>query len=569
MKKDFLSTTIIASILLTSMIPFSSAYAQVKVDPLVAGITQQLAIESSNVLLTKIYRLRQNRPIWIQQGSWTQNAFYLVGLKAILDSHGLEGSKYFPQNLLLQIQRSSGVSPEVAARWETVITKNLLLALEHLVIGEVNPEVIEGISIKKKSSLSDASLQTIVSHLDNPSKTDLSVMVQALAPKHIAYERLRSALARLQESKMNGTWRIPGSFKKVLQVGVSDPAVGAIKSQLSVLGYQLDSLNDVYDSSTASAISDVQLAMLMKPDGKIHPTGRTITYFRDINARISEIKMNLEKLRWFNTNPEQRHIFVNLANQSLRVYDLAQDPVDPVMAFKTINGRVDRKTPAMKDVMTHVMLNPTWTVPNSIVWKDKAPDLASKTPDEILQWFDEKGFTVYDFSFNAKLNPLSIDWANVNANNIDFLMVQSPRYDNALGVVKFPLTNPWAIYLHDTNTRDLFAEANRLRSSGCVRVEYPLELTEYLLQGTEWNRQALEDYLVKPDQKDAKQKRVDLPQKMSVYMIGLSSEVDEAGVLRFPPDVYGQDAQISGYMNIGTQSVDNLSSLSLREEDGF
>lgn len=565
-KLQTISTILVA----TTMMPISSLFAQnqVAADPVNAVTVQQMVVDNSAVLSERLYKLRQNRPIWIQQGQWTKNAYYLENFRMLLESHGIDAGKYLPANLFTQI-RSGSPSLDSAARLEAQITRSFVRALEHLIIGQINPEAVDGISIKRKS-ISDTTLQTISTQLDNAAKTDLAGLVQSVAPKHVAYERLRTALDRLQTAKnIAGAWRVPGTFKRVLQIGVTDPAVGPIKSQLVILGYQIENMNDTYDVQTEVAVRDVQLAMLMNPDGKIHPSGRTITYFRNIDSRISDIKMNLEKLRWFNNTPEQKHIFVNLANQTLRLYDLAQDSVNPQMAFRTINGRVDRKTPAMKDVITHLMLNPTWTVPNSIIWKDKAPELARLSADEMLTWFEEKGFTLYNLTFNIKLDPLSINWAGVNANNIDFIMVQSPRYDNALGVVKFPLTNPWAIYLHDTNSRNLFAESNRLRSSGCVRVEYPLELTEYLLAGTQWNRQALEDYLVKPEQKDAKQLRVNLPQRMPVYMIGLSSELDEVGVLRFPPDVYGQDALVRSFSNLEVLAVDNLSGLSLKEEAGF
>ena len=123
-----------------------------------------------------------------------------------------------------------------------------------------------------------------------------------------------------------------------------------------------------------------------------------------------------------------------------------------------------------------------------------------------------------------------------------------PGPDNALGVVKFPLQNPWAIYLHDTNDRELFAEGKRHLSSGCVRLEQPLELAAYLLKDQPgWSLQDIQAFVpMTRDQKPVElEKKVPLKRPMPVYFLYLTVEKSEDGSLRFIDDVYGQDTRLS------------------------
>ncbi|MNL18688.1 murein L,D-transpeptidase [compost metagenome] len=153
-----------------------------------------------------------------------------------------------------------------------------------------------------------------------------------------------------------------------------------------------------------------------------------------------------------------------------------------------------------------------------------------------------------DANTDEIVNPYYVDWASINARNFPYYIRQNPGPDNALGVVKFPLQNPWAIYMHDTNEKDLFAVSNRHRSSGCVRLEQPLELAAYLLQDQpQWSLPAIQAFVpMTIDQQATElQKRVFLKKAMPVYFTFLTVEKSENGQIRFVDDVYGQDLRLS------------------------
>jgi murein L,D-transpeptidase YcbB/YkuD len=138
------------------------------------------------------------------------------------------------------------------------------------------------------------------------------------------------------------------------------------------------------------------------------------------------------------------------------------------------------------DVAREVVLNPTWTVPRTIFVKDKLSKLRETSGGYALDLHAR----VYSDINGQEVDPYSIDW-NQDPSRLPYTLVQSPGPWNALGRIKFPLTNDYAIYLHDTNERNLFIESDRLRSSGCVRLQKPFDLGAKLLAGTNWTVDSL------------------------------------------------------------------------------
>jgi murein L,D-transpeptidase YcbB/YkuD len=201
----------------------------------------------------------------------------------------------------------------------------------------------------------------------------------------------------------------------------------------------------------------------------------------------------------------------------------------------------------MKDKVVSVILNPTWTVTMNIFFNDKLP-MIKRNPGYLAN----NGFKVYSLKTDEELNPSSINWASVNRSNIDFQVVQNPSYNNALGVVKFPMTNKYSIYLHDTGDRHLFKNNYRLLSSGCVRLEQPLDLAEYLLSNTSWNREKINSTILKPGQKGVNPTGIKLPKPLNIYILSIT--VAESGnKIQFFDDYYGHNSLL--YKNLTKQGL--------------
>jgi murein L,D-transpeptidase YcbB/YkuD len=206
----------------------------------------------------------------------------------------------------------------------------------------------------------------------------------------------------------------------------------------------------------------------------------------------------------------------------------------------------------MRDAITYVNLNPYWVVPRSIAIKDKLPKLKEDSnylKDHHMELMYEGTEKPVEPWVQAKIN-----WKQMTPKDFNYYIRQLPGPDNALGVVKFPLQNPWAIYMHDTNEKDLFEESERHRSSGCVRLQQPLDLAAYLLRDKVdkfnnplWSLDQIRNYVPLYDSYIPGEidKKVTLTKPMPVYFIYLTAEESEDGSMRFIEDVYGQDTRVA------------------------
>lgn len=401
-------------------------------------------------------------------------------------------------------------------------------------------EVASDIRFTKKP-LADEKIRAAVSQSAGSNET----LVNLLAPQIIDYRMLVRLLNRLKEIQRTDAWAPIGPFKKPLKMGVTDPAVVKLKARLALLGFKIDNMDARFDEQTGAGVADVQRQLKMKPDVIVSPGGATQNYLETpLTERIEQVRADLEKIRWLPQDPTGRYIFVNLAFSNFLLIDRSQaNPV--VFNFKTINGRVERKTPSMQDKIYQVILNPYWTVPPTVFIKDKVEIIRNLGYWEVENYFAQNNFIVVSENFRTRYSPSQIDWQNITSSSGNgFYIRQMPNYYNALGVVKFALTNGEAIYLHDTGERDLFNEENRLRSSGCVRVEKPIDLAEYILAGTKWDRFTIENHVVRPGEVLDKETPVEVKNTIPVYMLPITSHYGSDQVIRFTTDVYGHNAAI-------------------------
>ena len=209
--------------------------------------------------------------------------------------------------------------------------------------------------------------------------------------------------------------------------------------------------------------------------------------------RLKQIQVDMEKMRWFPQYFENRYIFVNLA-------------------------------------MSYFLL-------------------MDKSPEQIREYFASHHYEAWSGDFKQRIDPTTIDWSGIGkgAGSPNIFIRQLPHLGNALGALKFDLTNDFAIYLHDTNQRDLFDSAMRQLSSGCVRLEKPLDLAEYLLEETPWDRTRIASMMARPNEIIAKPTEITVPtnKRIPVYTVYLTSMMNSDKVIRFSEDLYGQNFRIA------------------------
>lgn len=491
--------------------------------------------------LNQFYSQRGYQAVWVNSDG-RPNAMaqaLKTALAAASERHGLNTEDYWDSEVE-GLFAAANTNQKNWITFELAATEALIRFATHVSNGRFDPEMVDtDIKFKKKNFTDYAELNSLV----NGGTSALASGLDRFAPPHARYADMMRILAKLKDMKAKGGWATINSPGFQLKRGVTDASVGQLRARLNQLGYYVSAAGgNNFDAELEAAVKKFQAANGLVADGIIGTRSEVLRALNfTVGQRIVQVEVNLEKLRWLPRNMENRHIFVNLATTEFRLFD---DSGAKVFDFKTINGQPFRRTPSMRDLLTFVELNPTWTVPHSIAVKDKLP-LIKKDPG----YLDKHDMKLYDASTDEQVNPYSIDWGSVNSRNFSYYIRQSPGPDNALGVVKFPLQNPWAIYLHDTNDKHLFGEDKRHLSSGCVRLEYPLELASYLLRDHKdgWTLDSIKAFVPmnRGERAVELQKKVTLTRAMPVYFLYLTVDRTDDGAIRFIDDVYGQDTRLS------------------------
>lgn len=488
--------------------------------------------------LNQLYSLRGYQAIWVDSNG-VPNAMAESLKRTLLsaDRHGLNPGDYWDADVE-NLFNAARTNQKNWITFELAASEAMIRYATHLSTGRFDPEQVDtDIKFKKKEFTEYNELSGAVSY--GPSS--LASSLDALAPTHPRYRDLMDVLVQLKDMKARGGWATINSPGFILKRGVTDPAIGQLRARFNQLGYPVSNAGgNTFDQEFEDVVKQYQSLNGLTADGIIGTRSEVLRALNfTVNQRIAQVEVTMEKLRWLPKKMEQRHIFVNLATTEFRLFD----DTGKVFHFKTINGQPFRRTPSMRDQITFVNLNPYWTVPRSIAIKDKLALLKADS-----RYLEKHNMLLIDEATDQVVDSTSIDWKNMTPRNFTYYIRQLPGPDNALGVVKFPLTNPWAIYMHDTNERNLFVESKRHRSSGCVRLEQPLDLAAYLLRDQPgWSLDEIKNFvpLDKPVNTVELDKKVYLKKAMPVYFMYLTVEKTEEGKLRFVDDVYGQDTRLS------------------------
>jgi murein L,D-transpeptidase YcbB/YkuD len=479
-------------------------------------------------------------------------------LKSLIESHGLSPNQYLNGDF----ENCPSKFPEdICHEMATTVVTTLA---KHLSIGRVNPETVDPtIKIKQKNFSPSPQL---IEALQRKDAASVLSELESSAPRSDVYQSLRMALLRLTKLRDTNQWELIANPQITIKEKTKHPVVVKIKTKLTQLGYSLSDSSDVVDGELVTAIKDLQQNDYQKPDGILSKRNRLWSSFfnQNLDVLIFRISLDLEKLRWLPSNWGNPHLFVNLANQSLRWYQ-ADQPHQTLMVKKTINGRVDVKpkmsTPSLIDRITQIVLNPSWTSPTSVFVKFKLPKFKEWQKagqlNLIDEYFTQKHFFLRDDYTGEELDPTQVDYLSIKSTkDLYFTLYQKPGPHAALGAVKFNLTNPYAIYIHDTDERTLFSSWDRLKSSGCVRVDEATDIAAALLAGSSWTPEKINATFAKPGEflEFNQSTKINLRRAMPVYFLFLTSAHSLSknpaipsltGVIRFFRDSYQQNNSLS------------------------
>ena len=356
----------------------------------------------------------------------------------------------------------------------------------------------------------------------------ISWSLEQLAPVQQEYKLLKAELAALRESSAQPIRHVPEG--PVLKAGMTGERVTALQERLVQLGLlETSAVSASMDESTVEAIKTLQTEKGLDADGVAGPaTIRALN--RGPEARIGQVRVTMERWRWLPGDLGQRHLRANIAAFEVTAYEAGE----PQETHLTIVGRTYRQTPVFSDEVEYIIFNPWWEVPASLARADKLP-MFRKDPGAVTRL----GFQVLDRTGKV-VAPSTIDWSSVSAANFPYRLRQAPGPLNALGQVKIMFPNRHSVYLHDTPTRGLFALQQRAFSSGCIRTQNPLGLSEWLLEQTEgWDRAAIDKAVA-----SGKETRVDLAIGVPVHILYFTAVSDGAGGVRYLDDLYERDDRV-------------------------
>ena len=481
-------------------------------------------------------------PLWFEGDGLHARTGDLINALAHAHTDGVRVDAYPIAEMhrsLTALRETDSISAEMLISTDVLLTSAFVELAEDMYTGQVNPKsVAQGWHIDAPEAEVDSALAYTL-RLE-----PLDRGIARMRPQLADFDALRDKLTQYREIVANGGWQtVPNGG--VLEPGDTSTVarMQALVARLAVEGYlddgtRIEALRDstgattdraLYDERLAGAVATFQSRHSIEVDS-ILGGGTLASLNNSAEYRLRQIAANLERLRWLPRTLGERYIFVNVPAFRLEAFDKGQRALE----MKVIVGSEfnDQETPAFADSMSYVVFRPYWNVPKNIALEEILPE-ASKDPGYLRKRDYE---VVRGWSETSPVVGQSApSWSSIESGQLRIR--QRPGKQNALGSVKFMFPNDFDIYLHDTAAPELFERDIRAFSHGCIRVEHPDQLGQFVLG---WDagqvRQAMET--------GPEARHVNLERKIPVYILYLTTYVRD-GELFFGNDLYKRDEKLT------------------------
>ena len=466
------------------------------------------------------YSNRNFEPFWIG------NNKRLKSLSSSLSEakfHGLPSSRY-PLKELSQAIFEKEKSQK--AKLELMATEAFILFAQDISGGILNPNKIDpNINVVPERKDTTMLLALLTESLN------VNTFLRDLFPKTSEYKSLLNELKRLRELSPSGSWGDFVPTDAVLAVGMTHDNVPLLRKRLSKMGYPVYETNSrFFDEQLDVSVKRFQEYHGLNPDGVFGK--RSIEAINvPPKTRLMQVLVNLERMRWNNTDRGTEYVLVNQPN--FHAYFKSGD--EKVWQSRVVIGLPSNQTAEFNDTITHMVVNPTWHVPKSIAVDEYLPLIQS----------DPNFLTDNEMVLMVRGTDTIIDSSLINMqaftpDNFPFLIKQIPSNINALGLVKFMFPNKFSIYMHDTPMKDLFFKDERTFSHGCIRLQEPFQFAYSLLRKQEVDPVGKFQEVLEKDEETY----INLSRKIPVYITYRTAFFDEFGQIHYRADVYGRDALV-------------------------
>ncbi len=479
-------------------------------------------------LLTEMYK--KGEALLSSKWSAKENASQLLESIRNAGQEGLNPEDYHLKSietLMEKIANSNPASAEDVAELELLLTDGFLLLASHLAAGKIDAKSIDPQWHAAQRGLSIDWSLLINSVLEAQM---VSETLKSLKPQHFQYINLSKALNKYKVIQADGGWKSFNTDEKKLELGVIHPDVALLRNRLSKSQGNIEigtENKNLFDSTLHKQLVVFQKRNGLPFDGVLGQKSVDALNI-SVEDRIASIEANLERWRWLDDSLGAKHILVNIADFKLQLIE------DKKVTFETeaIVGKPYRKTPVFSSTMTYMVLNPDWTVPPTILKNDVIPAVLKNQ-----KYLAQKNMKV--FSFDGKeIDPSAVDWKKAASGSFPYMIKQNPGKDNALGRVKFMFPNSYSVYIHDTPSRELFTQNERTFSSGCIRINRPIEFAKTLLleEDTKTTSDQIDNLL-----KQTTPKNINFKNAIPVHLIYLTAWADNEGTVYFRRDIYDRD----------------------------
>jgi murein L,D-transpeptidase YcbB/YkuD len=488
--------------------------------------------------LNALYRSQAHAPLWVDAaGRPTDGARDALALLDHVSADGLDPSDFRAGELAgLAAALTAHASAEGAAEFDVALSLGMLRYFRQVHLGRVDPRTI-GFRIAASGDQHDfvALLRSAVA------SGAFSETAAELAPPFDQYRALRGMLARYRALAEDATFRALPRRTIVLRPGGRYADLGVLSRLLTALGDLPDrpppsDVAAMYDDALVEAVKRFQARHGLVSDGIV---GRAThaALLRPLAWRVRQIEFALERLRWLPDLASDRLIAVDIPMFRLWAWNAIAPAGPAALDMSVIVGRAfDTETPALIEEMRYVIFRPYWYVPTSILRGEILPALA-RSADYLRQQDMEIVQGQADDARPVPATPENL--ARLRQGALHLRQRPGPR--NPLGLVKFIFPNDQQVYLHGTPRPELFSQARRDFSHGCVRVEAPVALAEWALREQPgWTREAILAAMA-----GAAPLRVDLARPIRVLFFYSTAVVTPGDkLIRFAEDIYGQDVKL-------------------------
>lgn len=483
---------------------------------------------------TELSRLYGSPPatlIWHYGSQLSRAGFAAIDELRAAGDHGLELTDYDAMRLDGLARRSlrSPLTPAARAQFDVLLSIDLLRYLDDLRRGRLHPNPLGPRG-------SDATTVDLAAAVSGVIRADsIAALVSAMEPQLVQYHSLRRALVRHRHLGADASFP-PLPVGATVRPGDHYAGLAAIEQRLIAFGdLAAESIGkdstDLYLGPVVAALRQFQLRHGLAPDGVLG-RGTFAELHTPLAWRVRQLELALERLRWLPPIEGKRILVVNIPAFELFAFDSAGTSGSPALEMKVIVGRaLDRRTPVLFEEMRYVEFWPYWNVPRSIVVGEILPEL-HKRPG-YLHANEMELVGAHSAAAGDRVTPEALD----RLSRGELGLRQRPGPANPLGLIKFVFPNAADVYLHGTPFAELFTRTRRDFSHGCIRVEDPVALANWVLRDQPaWPPDGINAAL-----RGLRTVRAPLARPLPVVVFYTTAVVRPDGTTWFYGDIYGQD----------------------------